>query len=243
MKVEYTREQAEKVLGDYAKHCGLLIIHHVRDFLDHKFKPSIEVGTWVMEKDGRTDGEVSTIFVTEVGENNFNGFGIFNGDWYDLESLFSDKWLIDAFQPAPDHIVIERMTDFVKKRYAVGDEAQCLCVGGEKEIIKGLVLDKKELITNGRIWVPSSDIVGVLLMQKGKWATKVEKTYSIGDRFETDDDEYILTSPERYKANLVNLRTGISWTAPVEVKNKHKITQAEFKEITGNPKEFKQINK
>ena len=66
-------------------------------------------------------------------------------------------------------------------------------------------------------------------------------TYSIGDRFSLDGDEYILCSVVPNKINLINLKSGNRWTSrSVEVK--HSITTTEFKELTGDF-DFKKIEK
>jgi hypothetical protein len=183
MKVEYTREQAEQLKKDFD---SFLIQNQMtgfsfdfESFLDHKFKPSIKVGTWVMEK----GGVQATIFVTHVMKTCLRGYGIINGEWHGLKS-----WFIDDFQPAPDDIVIERITAEVKKRYAVGDEVECL-IAREKETIKGLVLNQYQLITSGSFWLPSSDIDGALIMKNGKWAKKIDPNKELKEKIQQLENE------------------------------------------------------
>lgn len=62
---------------------------------------------------------------------------------------------------------------------------------------------------------------------------KEEKTYKIGNRFGAiGGDKYILAQVGIGKVVLVGLQDGNRWNEEVEVKDVHKISQEEFKEIT-----------
>jgi len=246
MKVEYTREQAKQVIKDfndygYKRNRAPVVISReiIKDFLNNKFKSEIKEGTWVMEKDGSIQ---TTLFVTKVQSSLFRAYGLFDLDWLDLEHNISDSWKIDSFQPAPDHIVIKRMTAEVNKRYSEGDE-----IGNPGDFlgdfveskIKRIDIDEEDLIEEGIICLKS----GSMLMKDGKWATKIEQTYSIGDRFEKGGETFILAQVNgEDKVQLTCIDDGITWSDAFEVNSLSKITQAEFKVISDNYK-FKQINK
>jgi len=76
-----------------------------------------------------------------------------------------------------------------------------------------------------------------------------EKTYSVGQRFKHNEDEYILArcDTEISGSNLcalINLRDGNTWAFAHQVKSLSKITEIEFGKIVGinnKIKEFKEI--
>jgi hypothetical protein len=63
-----------------------------------------------------------------------------------------------------------------------------------------------------------------------------EETYSIGDRFEIDGDEYILSILSKITYNtavLINLKTGKFWRKEIEIQDDEQVSRQELKKIIG----------
>lgn len=61
-----------------------------------------------------------------------------------------------------------------------------------------------------------------------------KQTYSIGDRFSLDGEEYILCCVAHKEINLICLEDGSRWDNPVKVNNARSIKRNEFKQLTGD---------
>jgi hypothetical protein len=70
-----------------------------------------------------------------------------------------------------------------------------------------------------------------------------EETYSIGDRFEIEDQEYILSRINNKLCLLINLSTGNYYEGPVPVKDINKITKAELGRMIGRDEFFNKVTK
>lgn len=113
------------------------------------------------------------------------------------------------------------------------------CDNGIEEFIKHFGFTKKVEINSETIKIMETinDCISFLL-RKGFIGKIEEKTYSIGDRFETKwcdnkSREYILATIGENKVILISLKNGYSFCLPKFVKDLGKITEQEMKEITG----------
>jgi len=104
---------------------------------------------------------------------NFSGYGLnFKGDWE-----ICLHWSSRFFTPAQDDYVIERMQEEVNKRYSVGDVVKSLFDGKEYALTQTYHETWEfDLLKRGELWgYDETKTLGVLLMEDGKWADKVEK--------------------------------------------------------------------
>ncbi len=192
MKVEYNREQAEQLKKDFdlflkkgGKPCGFHV--NFESFLDHKFKPTIEVGKWYIDPYG------DLIYCTDNSDQkHFKGYGL-SGDnevWFEGQSKYI-TWSKEFFQPAPDDLVISRMTDFVKTLYSVGDEVKSMVGNGVHRLSNFNSIESLPLIQRGIVRLKADYKSGKsysegssCLMQDGKWATKIDPNKELKEEIE-----------------------------------------------------------
>jgi hypothetical protein len=72
---------------------------------------------------------------------------------------------------------------------------------------------------------------------------KEERTYSVGEHFSIEDNLYILRERIPEEVELVNLRTGLSRSGALQVRNPTKITEKEFQRIIGIHAKIEDVKK
>jgi len=242
--MEYTREQAEQVLKDYKKWLLNAPNEDVNRwhemFLNDKFS-KLELGKWYK-------CEAGCIFVTSFEDNKVTFYGVMFDDWH-ISEMSENKFKLLKFELATGEEIVETLTNEAKKRYNVGDVVRCLHTSFEHNI-DSTIYEKwlDYLIKEARVWGSKIEIENtvttpILLMKNGKWAEVVEEeVYSMGDRFEIEGDEYILSRITYNTAILINLKTGNFWDEAIKVADHGKITKQELKKIIGED-QFNKITK
>jgi hypothetical protein len=91
------------------------------------------------------------------------------------------------------------------------------------------------------VTVPKQFVLDAHESACSQWREKIEKqlpdlfpsfSVKIGDRFECDGDEFILSRVDiNERINLINLKTGVPFDNALKVKNDNLITKEEFKKL------------
>jgi hypothetical protein len=243
--MEYTREQAVRMFKEFQyfklKSCGVKIVPELNkweeDFLNVKF-PKLEVGKWYKSKVEKWSKVL--IYITDITDSWIYFFGHDTDDsssWIEEGRLTKKNENLFEFSPATDDEVVEMLTKEAKKRYKTGDTIVSTYNGElyELDIIFSYHLKK----TDKGVFS-----YGYEVMRHGKWAEVVEEeTYFIGDRFEIEGQEYILSRINNKLCLLINLSNGYYYENPIPVKDINKITKGELGKMIGGDEFFNKVTK
>ncbi len=202
-----------------------------KDFPKFFEKKALEVGKWYFNNE---TSDYLVCFQTEE-----SSYGFFDGEYSNSWTfIISDK---PNTRLATDQEVKDALIQEAQKRYNVGDVVKCLSTGKDKELVDLVYFNNLSNSTD-ELWSDRAEPENARIFYNGKWATIVEETYKLGDRFKCDaGGEYILARTGSNNINLINLEDGNQWSNPLSVKNDCNIKPQEFNELCKG-REFNKIS-
>ncbi len=208
-----------------------------KDFPQFFEKKALEVGKWYHYNGGLVCYKSTKDTGVIVGSYAFDD----DGKWDSVGGYFGKR--VELFKPATDQEVKDALIQESEKRgFKKGVKVMRNIDDFHYSDYNTMIIDEGYAFDcKGDFSIRSTNGYYICLMRKGKWATIVEETYKLGDRFKCDDGgEYILALTGQEEINFISLENGNAWDDPIKVKNDLNITPQEFKELCKG-REFNKI--